>query len=142
MKHTSELAAFYAALEESPADHVTKLALADWYDEHGQPVAAEVLRYLAKRRKSPFRYYHTSEGLRHHHETWKDGWYWWATSREREGWGYPKAAVLPHKYWNRMKHTFPYDPLVFKEYRSVRAAIEALIKSWPKADARRGPQKG
>jgi hypothetical protein len=29
-----------------------------------------------------------------------------------------------------MAHTFNYDPLVFKEYPTVRAALEALIAAW------------
>src|SRR5262245_43591717 len=95
MNDAAELTAFYATLEEAPADHVTQLALADWYDEHAQPVAAEALRWLARERKAPFRYRRTTEGLRHHHDTWQDGWYWWATSRERRGWGYPPAAGSP-----------------------------------------------
>lgn len=66
----------------------------------------------------------------HHHDTWHDGWYWWATDREHPGWGYPEAAALPHAQWKELAHTFNYDPLVFKEYPTVRGAVEALIAAW------------
>jgi hypothetical protein len=62
--------------------------------------------------------------------TWKDGWYWWATARERPGWGYPESVKVPHPLWDKLEHTFNYDPVVFKEYPTVRAAVEALVAAW------------
>jgi hypothetical protein len=143
MIHTLDLNAMYAALEKRPADHVTLLALADWHEERGGVAAAECLRWVVIEGKAPFRYSGDDESLMHHHNTWHEGWYWWATSRERRGWGYPPSGVLPHRVWKRLGHSFAYDPLVFKEYPSVRAAIEALIDGWQKPAPRpRRPQKG
>ncbi|MFO0845858.1 MAG: hypothetical protein U0797_26325 [Gemmataceae bacterium] len=45
--------------------------------------------------------------------------------------------MLPHRVWKSLGHTLPYDPLVFKEYPSVRAAIEALIEGWLKPTPRK-----
>ena len=116
-------------LESSPEDPVTLQALADWYEEREEARGAECLRWVASKGKAPYRHRH-SDDLLHHHDTWKDGWYWWATAREKRGWGYPASAVIPHPLWHELKHTFSYDPLVFKEYPTVRAALEALIAAW------------
>lgn len=132
MLDTHELNAFYSVLEKSPSDTLTQRALADWYEEHDQPQAATCLRWLAENKRSPFRYRRRSRKLLHHHDSWKNGWYWWTTAQEGDGWGYSPCCVLPHRIWRRLKHTFPYDPLVFKEYPTVRQAIETLIAAWPK----------
>ena len=123
------LTALYAELEENPTDVVTLHALADWLEENDQDKPAACVRWLAEMGKVPF-YYTRKSDILHHFDGWKDGWYWWATARERKGWGYPKACRLPRTLWGRMKHTFDYDPAVFKEYPSVRAAIEAVIAAW------------
>jgi hypothetical protein len=127
-----ELKALFAALESSPGDPVTLLALADWYEEREDARGAESLRWLAAKGKAPYRHRH-SDSLLHHHDTWKDGWYWWATAREKRGWGYPDSAVIPHPLWDKLEHTFNYDPLVFKEYPTVRRAVEVLIAAWAPA---------
>lgn len=124
-----ELKALFDALEANPTDRVTLLALADWYEEQEQQRACGCLRWLAAEGKAPYRYRHDGD-LLHHHESWHDGWYWWATRRERRGWGYDRSCVLPHRQWDRVRHSFSYDPLVFKEYPSVRAATEALMAVW------------
>jgi hypothetical protein len=124
-----ELEGLFAALERAPGDRVTLLALADWYEERENARAAECLRWVAANGRAAYRHRHTDK-LDHHHDTWKDGWYWWATDREKRGWGYPDSAVIPHRLWDKLGHTFNYDPLVFKEYPTVRGALEALIAAW------------
>jgi uncharacterized protein (TIGR02996 family) len=131
MADPKELTAFYAALEANPGDPVTLLALADWHDERGEPGRAACLRWLAREGKAPYRYYHRNR-LRFHHETWRDGWWWWTTDREESPWGYPAESALPHKLWQKMRHTFDYDPCVFKEYPTVRSAVEAVLEAWSK----------
>ncbi|MFO0880028.1 MAG: hypothetical protein U0840_22000 [Gemmataceae bacterium] len=137
-----ELDAFYAVLEKTPSDVVTQLALADWYEENNESQAALCLRWLADHRHYPFRYSRRLRRLRHHHDTWKNYWYWWTTDSEGEDWGLPTYCALPHRTWTRLKHGFPYDPLVFKEYPTVRAAIEALIRSWPRPRKRTTRSRG
>jgi uncharacterized protein (TIGR02996 family) len=130
MSEQDELASLYDALETNPADRVTRLALADWYEEHDQPLTAACLRWMVVANKYPYRYFATNP-LRYHHESWAEGWYWWTTTeREPEGWGYPTACALPEPLWNRLRHGFNYEPTTFKEYRSVRATHEALIEAW------------
>src|SRR5262249_52709196 len=111
-----ELTALFAALESSPQAPVTLRALPDWHEEREELKGAECLRWVAGEGKSPYQHHHTDK-LLHHHDTWKDGWYWWATAREQPGWGYPASATIPHPLWEQLAHTFNYDPLVFKEYQ-------------------------
>ena len=61
--------------------------------------------------------------------SWKDGWYWWVI--EEMNWAEDKACRLPPKLWNRLVHSFPYEPSVFKEYPTLRSAYEALFEAWP-----------
>jgi uncharacterized protein (TIGR02996 family) len=46
-------AAFLAALHESPNDEVTWLALADWFEDNGQPQRAELVRLVRQLRTVP-----------------------------------------------------------------------------------------
>jgi hypothetical protein len=119
----------YDALEARPDDRLTLLALADWYEENAHPGAAACLRWLAEEGKHPYRYY-PSNGLRHHHPSWSAGWYWWTNDQEPENWGYPAACKLPYLLWDRLADTFSYDPIVFKEYPTVRGTFEAAIAAW------------
>jgi len=124
-----ELTAFYLALEANPGDTVTLRALADWLEERGAATPAACLRWLAAEGKAPYRYSRGNE-LIHYHESWQEGWWWWTSSREKSPWGYPKTCTLPHKLWRKLRHTFDYSPCVFKEYPTVRAAIEAVLEVW------------
>lgn len=122
---------FYLALEESPGDVVTLLALADWYDEQGDPDAAGCLRWVVRLGKWPFRY-HQAAGPPQRGGPWREGWWWWAIDGPSASvdWGLPAACLLPPAVWQRMVHGFPYRPAVFKEYATVRDAYEALIDAW------------
>lgn len=123
--------ALFAELEENPGDRLTLLALADWLEEHDDLQGAEAIRWIASEGKSPFRY----EGqttLRYQYEKWHMGWYWWTTDEQDSPWGYPPACILPNRLWNQMEHTFPYDPGTFKEYPTVRVALERVMEVWRK----------
>ena len=48
--------ALLAALDAEHDDAVSQAALADWYEEHGDPPAAACLRWLARDRRRPFYY--------------------------------------------------------------------------------------
>ena len=131
--------ALYAELEVNPGDALTLLALADWFEENDLAKPSECVRWLAEMGKVPFRYTSDAEII-HHFEAWKDGWYWWTTAASRKGWGYPKSCRLPRTLWGRMAHTFDYPPRVFKEYPTVRGAIEAVILAWTRRPPK-PPQK-
>jgi uncharacterized protein (TIGR02996 family) len=124
-----ELTALYAALSASPDDRITFLALADWYEDHDQPDEAECLRWLVKTARRPYQYFEANP-LRYHHESWAEGWYWWTTERAAEVWGYPENCQLPFAVWDRLDHTFAYNPITFKEYATVRDAYEAVLEAW------------
>jgi uncharacterized protein (TIGR02996 family) len=124
-----ELHALYLALEANPEDRLIRLALADWYDDHDQFAAAACLRWLIAAGRTPYRYFRDAP-LRYHHETWADGWYWWTTEKEPEAWGYPEACILPFPLWERLLHTFDYDPTTFKEFATLRRCYEAVIAAW------------
>jgi uncharacterized protein (TIGR02996 family) len=125
--------AFYLALDEGPGDTVTALALADWYEEHGNLDAAECLRWATTHNRRPFRY-RKSGGLSVSCNTWHEGWYWWAVEERSYGrdWGHPPECRLPYELWEALPHGFAYNPAVFKEYRDRRHAYEALFTAWPK----------
>jgi uncharacterized protein (TIGR02996 family) len=125
------LAAFYLALEEQPGDKVTLLALADWYEENDRPDHAACVRWTLQHGYHPFCYRRNS--LHQNSIDWHDGWHWWADSSKsfaRE-WGHPTSCQLPNVMWERLRHSFPYNPSVCKEYPSQRAAYEALFEIWP-----------
>jgi uncharacterized protein (TIGR02996 family) len=142
MSDLDELAALYAALEANPDDRVTRLALGDWYEDHDRPEAAACLHWLAAHGKHPYQY-RAAAPLRYHHESWAEAWYWWTTENERdEQWGYPDACTLPFPLWDRLRHTFDYDPTTFKEYPTLRATYEALIDAWEATPRNQRPQRG
>ena len=134
LSEAQTLLALYAELEANPDDTLTLHALADWYEENDQSKPAECVRWLAEMGKLPFHYSDEADVI-HHYEKWKIGWYWWTTAGERKGWGYPKGCRLPRTLWGRMKHTFDYSPRVFKEYPTVRGAVEAVIAAWTRRPA-------
>jgi hypothetical protein len=136
MSDTDALQAFYLVLDENPGDQVTLLALAGWYEEHDQPIAADCLRWAARHSAWPFRY-RANGGLIVSSAVWHDGWFWWAIDDPFRGrdWGHEPNCRLPAPVWNELRHTFNYDPAVFKEYPTRRAAFEALIEVWPMVGA-------
>src|SRR5262245_29400774 len=130
------LDALYKALDDKPDDQVTIRALADWYEEHDNQDAAECLRWTAEEKKHPFLYKKRGGGVSVSCKTWHDKWLWWAIFKEGEheygnDWGHSPECRLPPGLWDKIKHTFDYDPAVFKEYPSRRAAYEALFEAWP-----------
>lgn len=136
MSESAEVTALFKAIEAAPEDWLALGALGDWFEEQGQETKAEACHWLAEHRKTPFRYDKTVE-LRYHHDTWRKGWFWWTTDRERAPWGYPDSCMLPHDLWDRLRHKFGYDPMVFKEYRSIRAALEAVLTGWSQPTKKR-----
>ena len=129
MSEATVLTALFAELEEAPCDIATLRALADWLEDDDQPKPAECVRWLADTGKVPFKYA-LQEEIMYRFDGWRRGWFWWTTGIQRPNWGYPKSCRLPRMLWQPMKHTFDYDPMVFKEYPTVRAAIEAVMAAW------------
>ena len=134
MNDADPLTAFYLALDEMPGDRVTMLALADWYEEHGNADAADCLRWAVREVRRPFRY-GPDDSMRVTFEKWQKGWYWWAKAGEGLDWGHPATCGLAEDIWRGLKHTFDYSPSVFKEYPSFRAAFEALVAVWARRRA-------
>jgi hypothetical protein len=131
MPQRDPLDAFYLVLDDSPGDPLTTQALADWYEEQGNSTAAACLRWALRRGRWPFRYFRHGP-LRVASDAWHEGWCWWvredmASARE---WGYPRECCLPLVVWERLRHSFDYDPGTFKQYPSRRAAYEALFAAW------------
>lgn len=129
MAEPRELQALYEALETTPDDGVTLFALADWFDEHDAAHKAAFYRWLATQRKWPYQY-HADSDLQHHFSEWQEGWFWWTTAQNKADWGYPPSCALPHALWSKLPHTFKYNPLVFKEFATLREAFEALRLVW------------
>jgi hypothetical protein len=133
MSRPDPLAAFFLSLDESPGDQVTLLALADWYEEQDQSDNAGCLRWLAATGLYPFHYWRDG-GLAKNSRDWHDGWYWWALDHPSAGadWGHPLYCRLPEQVWRKLRRTFEFEELVFKEYPTRRAAYEALFEAWPR----------
>jgi len=130
MAEPLELRGLYDALEASPGDPVSLRALADWYEEHDEARRASCYRWLAAEHKAPYKY-HADSDLRHHHSEWHDGWYWWTTGEKlKDDWGYSAGCALPDRVWKKLRHEFSYNPLVFKEYPTVREALNAVVRVW------------
>jgi uncharacterized protein (TIGR02996 family) len=136
MSAPDPLSAFYLALEDVPDDRLTLLALADWYEEEGGPDAADCLRWTVRNAVWPFRY-SVNSGLSVSSAVWHDGWFWWSVDEPFHGrdWGHDPHCLLPAAVWQKLRHTFNYDPAVFKEYPTRRSAYEALIEAWPRVGA-------
>jgi uncharacterized protein (TIGR02996 family) len=132
MPEATNANALYLALDEAPGDTFTTMALADWYEEHGNLDAAECLRWSIARKRWPFRYT-KSGGLSVSSDAWHSGWLWWALDDRNYGrnWGHPPECRLPVALWTRLPHDFTYTPAVFKEYKTRREAYEALFAAWP-----------
>jgi uncharacterized protein (TIGR02996 family) len=130
------LAGFYLALRQSPGDPVTLLALADYYEEQGQPDKAACVRWSLRRQRHPFEFRSDLPDLPdpvRKSPAFKDCWFWWA----RDGgygadWGHPQSCRLPEKVWEKLKNLFETKPLVVKHFPTVQAAYEALFEVWPR----------
>src|SRR5262249_1881517 len=135
---------FFLALEADPGDVVTMKALADWYEDHSHPLEAACLRWLIERKRWPYRYERQSGQVNVSCRTWNDNWMWWALDTRSYGgdWGHPAECRLPDELWKHLPHSFKYDPAVFKEYPTCRAAYQAVFAAWPRfPPASRGPAK-
>jgi hypothetical protein len=132
MSGPDALSAFFAELDDNPADQVTLLALADWFEEQDRLDAAACLRWAARHRYRPF-HYRRDGGMSVTGSDWRDGWFWWAKDDQAVGWewGHEPTCRLPGVVWRKLKHSFQHEPLVFKDYPSRQAAYEALIAAWP-----------
>jgi hypothetical protein len=126
----------YETLDRTPGEPGRLLALADHYARTDQTPAAAALHWAVVEQKRPYRYSHDG-GLSVTFEEWGDGWFWWATEQADyedaaygQDWGHPVECKLPLPLWRAMPHGFDYEPAVFKEYRTLREAYEALIAGW------------
>lgn len=141
--HTNALIdQLYQAYELDPQKD-NLLVLGDAYEDNSWDKEAEVVRWLANEGKMPFKYEAGSKALKFHHETWHTGWYWWCTSRQKASWGYPTSCVIPHRIWQKMnmEEELTYEPMVFKEFTTMRAAIEYFILAWYKPDPKKDKAK-
>src|SRR5262245_9864058 len=132
MSQIDTLAGFYHALKETPGDPVTLLALADWFEDNGQPDSASCVRWTLRRKRFPFEFHRNEGGLLNDSPTWHDGWFWWTTSEiYGSDWGHPVTCRLPTDLWKRLKNHLPHDVSVMKHFPSLQAAYEALFDAWP-----------
>ena len=122
--------AFYHSLDESPDDATTLSALADWYEERGDTDRAACVRWTIRRGIHPVRFVRdNAQAVTVRGVSWRDAWYWWVI--DERNWAEVRACRLPPKLWNRLAHSFPYEPGVFKDFPTRRAAYEALFEAWP-----------
>ena len=122
--------AFYRALDDAPDDATTLCALADWYEEQGDVSIAACVRWTIRLRLRPIRFSRVNDyGALRVGPTWNEGWYWWVV--DEPNWVEERACRLPPALWNRLDHSFPYVPSIFKEYPTRREAYEALFEAWP-----------
>lgn len=122
--------AFYLDLDDAPSDTTTLCALADWHEERGEIRTAECVRWTIRHDLRPILF--SRDG--HWRElltgpSWHDGWYWWVV--DESNWVEERSCRLAAPLWNRLDHSFPYVPSIFKEYPTRRVAYEALFEAWP-----------
>src|SRR4051794_35713239 len=134
MSPIDALVGFYQTLKETPGDPVTLMALADWFEEHGQPDHAACVRWTARRNRFPFEYRREASGIVVSSPAWHDGWYWWGVEGDYgRDWGHPPGCRLPRELWKGLKNHFDHDVSVFKHFPSLEAAYEALFDAWLKS---------
>jgi hypothetical protein len=124
------LPVLYTRLAVCACDPTRLAELARWYEAHGRPEAAACVRWVLESNRRPFCYSRRAP-LAQHSEVWHQGWYWWATDKPGTAtdWGHPTQCRLPHDLWLRLRHSLPYNPLVFKEFATLQIAFEALIEA-------------
>lgn len=74
MKHVqrnAEFKALWATVCDSPLAALPKLVLADWLDEHDNPLEARALRWMAAHERFPHLWNHKMEGGAY---TWMESW--------------------------------------------------------------------
>jgi hypothetical protein len=132
MSEANLLPVLYTRLAVCACDPSRMAELARWYEEQGEAGAAACVRWVIEKGRQPFCYTRQAP-LAQHSDVWHPGWYWWATDLPapgQGGWGHPSSCRLPHELWRRLRHSLPYEPVVFKEYATLQLAFEALIGAW------------
>lgn len=124
MVTSSDIDALHTALDATPEDQGLRLALADVYDEAGDPDAAECMRWMAAKDRRPVRADGATEGLTYSREF--PVWFFanpWADWPQR-------GAVLPEimlRYFGQ--HTGEIEEGKMS-WRKRRTAEEDLIACW------------
>jgi uncharacterized protein (TIGR02996 family) len=109
------LDALYAALDQDPTDALARVALADWYEEQGDTLAAQACRWILEKGKRPYDY---GDGR---------GWRWWC----RHLGGRMDYDDLPEPLFRMIPQTPSNDlPDQKRVFPSRRAAEEALIAAF------------
>jgi hypothetical protein len=129
--------ALYHALEETPGDALTLMALADCYLEEDRPEASTCIRWSQARGRYPFQY--TNGSLSVASDSMTHGYWWWVLDERGAvagNWGLPHPCRLTRAMWKQLPHQYEYTPGVFKEYPTLREAYEALVYAWALSPAK------
>ena len=125
----------HAALDKSCTDQATRSILADWYEDQGDWMAAECLRWLVKHNVRPYYYGKEHDKDDIIYDKWSitslDNWY--IIHARGKGTGLGDTYILhavPVQVFRRMNNPFHWPwPL----YDSRRACEEAVIDGWKAA---------
>lgn len=120
MPSSSELDAFFVALEKERGDAVTLNALGDWYEEQGDAVAGSCFHAVARLAIRPG----FSKG-----QTMFGKFYWVLDAPDPIITDPP--AHLPKALWDALReYDEKYSVASFKSYQTARAAYEDLLRGW------------
>lgn len=113
--------ALLAALCDDGTDGLVKLALADLFEERGEPARAACMRWCAENERRPS-YSETTETYD-----------WWAQIVNNElGCSEDRAACVPDDVIDRTRHSSPKDMGTFWVGFETRPdAWRALLAAWP-----------
>jgi hypothetical protein len=112
--------ALFSALESNRGDRVSLSALADWFEEQGEPDARECLRWVVAAGRRP--------GFNEHQQTY--GKCFWERESPHPILNDPPAQ-LPEPLWLALlENDEPHAVASFKSYKTARAAWLALLAGW------------
>jgi uncharacterized protein (TIGR02996 family) len=111
-------------LDEDPVDPQRRLEYADWLEERGLGVEAEVQRWLARERRRPNRI-----GCQPSAQYDPNGYFRW--SRDGDTLLGDPDAWVPEKLWVLLSnHVHPGEVYCYKAYPTRLAAERALAAAW------------
>jgi hypothetical protein len=118
----NDLDALHTALDADPTDAISRLALADWYEEQGDLVAAKAWRWLAQEGKRPFDWARYNESSVHFQGfDWHNG---------RAQWDVPAYCTIARALWRRLPERGTENTESWRSYTTRREAEEALIEAF------------
>jgi hypothetical protein len=122
-QHLTDLKKIHRVLDQDPTDVLSRLALADLYEEEGDLITARAWRWLAAQKKWPYDWAKQPE-----YDCFKTfDWY----QGEGAVWAVPPSCHVPPALWPFLRRKYPEGN--WADYRTRRAAEDALVRAYRRA---------